>query len=207
MISLSSLKPIGTNSEYDNNQFNSWQSWQTAFSQIVYFNEPQPILQSANTLYINSEAYPPLWQFAELAAYQSDWCAITNGDIIIGENWPRALNSMRVKKTRCFTSWRYEFNPAIGLNPARVVDAGIDIFGAHPEVWRKIVQVIPENIRLGCQKWDWWMLGAFAEFGDKWFHGITNYRCVFHPKHGNRQYGGDVGDVALLNHGRWPDEI
>lgn len=88
-----------------------------------------------------------------------------------------------------------------------MVDSGIDIFAASPEVWTAITNVIPENIRLGCQKWDWWMLGAFAEFGGKYFHAITNHRCVFHPKHGNRKYGGDVGDVKLLNHGRMGEEI
>lgn len=207
MIALSSLKPIGTHDESDTNQFNAWESWQKSFSACVYFNEPQRVLQSSNTLYVPSSDFPHLWQFVEWAAYQSDWCCIINSDILIGHNWQQALNKIRIKKSKCFTSWRYEFNSALGLANARVVDCGIDIFAACPDVWKAVLAHIPENLRIGCQQWDSWMLGAFGELAGKSFVGISNHRCIFHPKHGNRKYGGDIGKVEMMRHSVWPHEI
>ena len=207
MIALTSCRPMGSNPEYDNNQFNAWASWQTAFSQIVYFNETQSELQSDNTLFIKSEPFPHLWKFVEWAAWQSDWCCVINADIVIAGNWVHALRAVQVKRALCFTSWRYEFTPQSGFNGARVVDCGIDIFAASPEMWKMVFQHIPENIRIGCQQWDSWMLGAFGEIAANRFVAVTNHKCVFHPKHGNRQYGGDVGKVEMMRHSVWPAEI
>lgn len=208
MICLTSCKPLGSNSESDFNQIAAWHSWQRVFSQIVYWNAPERELSSSNTLFIPSQPFPHIWEFVEVAAYQKDWCAIVNADIITGDNLKKAMHAAKAKKAMALTSWRYEFDPAVGINAhARIVDCGIDFFAASPEAWQIVWQHVPENIRIGCQQWDSWMLGALGELLGNRFMGINNFRCIFHPKHGNRKYGGDVGPVKMMRHSVWPHEI
>lgn len=206
-MALSSLRPLGDSQEHDFNQLNAFESWKRSFSQVIYFNSPQDGIQSANTLFVPAQDFPPLWQFAEWAAYQTDWCCIVNSDILIGHNWQTALDAIRKKRAKCFTSWRYEFVPQYGTAAARVVDPGIDIFAADPDIWKLVLKHIPENLRIGCQQWDSWMLGAFGELAGKHFVAITKHRCIFHPKHGNRKYGGDIGKVNMMRHSVWPHEL
>lgn len=208
MICLSSLKPLGSSVETDFNQIAAWHSWQKVFSHHIYWNAPERELSSPNTIFLPSAPFPHIWEFVELAAYQKNWCAIVNSDIIVSPNINRAMLAAKAKHAMAVTSWRHEFDPSVGINAhARVVDCGIDFFAASPEAWRIVWQYVPENIRIGCQQWDSWMLGALGELLGSRFMAITNHKCIFHPKHGNRKYGDIVGDVKMMRHSVWPHEI
>lgn len=144
---------------------------------------------------------------AELLSYQKDWGCIINSDIVITANLGEAMAAAKRKNARAVSSWRYEFDPTGVSRQARVVDLGIDFFAAVPDVWRQVARVCPAHIRLGCEKWDSWMLGALNTIAKKQFMAITKFQCVFHPKHSGRKYGQDVGVVKDLGKPDWPVEI
>ncbi len=126
MIAFSTLRPFGNHPEYDRNQRAAWESWQKAFSLIVYLNDPQREVSNHKTLFIPSEPYPRIYQIAERMAYQDEMCCLLNADIIIGERWPRVEATMKSKHALAAVSCRWEFDPARGLEPSAVVDCGID---------------------------------------------------------------------------------
>lgn len=145
---------------------------------------------------------------AEILSYQTDWGCIINSDIVITpDGFSRAMDSLRRRKAKAASSWRWEYDSKKGLWPNKVVDPGMDWFACTPDVWRHIARIAPDNIRLGCQRWDSWMLGALNVICPRQFYAVTNYRFLFHPKHGDRKYGGDIGHLQEIGTPAWPLEI
>jgi hypothetical protein len=201
MILVSSVRPMECGGEYARNQLAAWRSWQGVASAVVYFNDPQPELQSSITRYIPSEAYPRILDLVEFCAEQSDWGAILNADIWLSDRLRILEKSLKARKASCASSWRHQFDPAVGVNPCERVDNGLDFFAASPEFWRVVYDKVPETLRLGAQRWDSWMLAFFGMYGVKGFYDLTPSKCVRHPLHGSRCYG-DAGPEIHF-HG-WP---
>lgn len=192
---------MGTHPEYDANQKRAWQSWHMVMSAIVYFNDPQPELESPITRFIPSEPYPRILDLVEFCMNQEDWCCIINADIVITERFRAVEKKLKSRNLYCSSSWRHEFDPAVGIDPCSRVDNGLDYFGASPKFWEEVYQDVPDTLRLGSQQWDSWMLAYFGQRGASGFAHISDSKCVRHPKHGSRSYGPPTPPVHF--HG-WP---
>lgn len=191
MIALSSLKPwTDPTEEHARNQFTAWQSWKV-FTEVFYFNDKESGFRGLDTgIIIPTEDFPLLKWIAIFASQQADWCAILNADIVIGEKFPAVEEKLK-KRFTAATSWRYQFDPEKGIASAEAKpsDMGLDFFCATPDVWRRVAEECPEDLRIGCQQWDTWLLSFFATFECESYADITPARVVFHPRHENRQYG------------------
>lgn len=192
---------MGNHPEYDRNQLAAWKSWHEVAEAIIYFNDPQPQLQSSITRFVPAEPYPRILHMAELAMNQPGWCALINSDIVLSPYFKIVEQKLYAKKALAASSWRHEFDPAIGIEPRSRVDNGLDFFAANPWVWANVYNDIDERMRLGSQRWDSWMLGYFSIKAAVGFYDITPSRCVAHPKHEGRILGPDAGEVHFH---AWP---
>lgn len=191
MIFVSSIRPMGNdpNAEHYRNQLAAWKSWSKVASAIVYFNDPEPVLESPITRFIPSENFPRILEMAGLCMCQPEWCVILNGDIVVTERLRSVEERLKQFRAMAAASWRHEFDPAIGLEPRKRVDNGLDFFAAHPIIWARVHLEANENLRLGSIQWDTWLLGFFGFKAAGLFWDITPSRCVCHPKHNGRAYG------------------
>lgn len=203
MIFVTSARPMGSDpaNEYYRNQLAALTSWHQSASAVVYFNDVQPALSSPITRFIPAENFPRIIDLAEFCAEQKDWCAILNADIVITPYFLQIERKLKARKACAASSWRFEFDPAVGIDPCERVDNGLDFFAATPEIWAKVYQDVPESLRISVQQWDSWMLAYFSMHAVSGFYDITPSKCVRHPSHGNRQYGPYGGPVHF--HG-WP---
>lgn len=205
MIAVSSIRPFEGNPEYARNQWLAWESWQSAFASIVYFSSPEPALRSPKTLFVDWEPFPRIIDLAEFLASQSDWGCIINADIVVAKSFRLIEKRLKIKQGSAAASWRYEFDPARGLDSARRVenDNGLDFFAAVPEVWRKVYENVDPDLRLGAQFWDTWTLSFFNLVAAHGFYDLTPHKLIFHPKHEGRKYGPgmDHRKVSILH---WP---
>jgi len=190
MIALSSARRHEKNAEYSANQKRAADSW-SVFSQVFYFGEYEEELSRNNVLNVKSDEWPTIKSMARFAGHiQNDLVAIINADIVVTEPIVEVEKKLKELTIPAATSYRYEFDPADGdLSKAVRIkeDRGMDIFVATPEVWRMVEKRIPEYLRIGHQTFDSWLCGFFcANFGFG-FRQFTDYRCIFHPKHGGRE--------------------
>jgi hypothetical protein len=212
MIFLSSCRPVGDDAEYDRNQLAAKTSWDRVASAICYFNEPQPPLASPKTRFIPSEPYPRLIEMVDVAADQNDWVCVINADIVVTPHLQHIEHRLKARKAVAASSWRWEFDPAVGLSPCHHVDNGLDFFAAVPGAWAQVWDRMhnspqgehdaAKHLRFGAPSWDAWMLGAFFKlFSHMGFYNITSSQCIRHPRHGGRKHGAGVPPVHFLD---WP---
>lgn len=209
MIFISSIRPFADDDAggaYQRNQLAAKESWERVATKIVYFNNYEPALDSPKTAFIPCERYVRLMDLIELAARQNEWCAILNGDIVIGPGFPMVEAKLRARKAKCASSWRYNFDPATGLSSGVHEDNGIDFFAAVPEVWQKGYELVDDRLYIGSTGWDCWALSLFCTFFQTHFWNLTNSRVIFHPNaaaHGARIHGPRV-ELDLVQTYGWP---
>lgn len=213
MIFVSSARPMGDDAEYDRNQLAAKASWEIVASAIVYFNDVQPQLASPKTHFIPAEQYPALIDMVDFAADQGDeWVALVNADIVVTPIFIHAEKRLKEKKAVAASSWRWEFDPAVGISPCAHIDNGLDFFAAVPGAWNQIYEQMhtgaqgdadaPKHLRWASPGWDSWMLGTFFHlFSHRGFYNLTGWKAVRHPRHGSRRYGTGVPPVHFLG---WP---
>lgn len=200
MIFVTSARPMGGDPEYDRNQLIAKASWERVATAIVYFNDPQPQLASPITRFIPWEPFPHVRDMVDLCADQDDWGVLVNADIVIMPNFKSVTQKLKAKRAVAASSWRWQFNPSVGVDPAEHNDNGLDFFAAQPGAWEMVYQKMgrtpqgdvdsPGRLRWGSPQWDSWMLGTFFHlFAALGFYNITDTRCVRHPIHGGRKYG------------------
>lgn len=196
MIAISSFRPFDKDPDgsYRRNQLFAFQSWQRVFSKIYFFNSHEKELASAKTTFIPSPEHPTVLSLVELAAMQDEWCAILNSDIVIGQNFPQVEAKLRMRKASCAASWRFNFDPAIGIQSGVHNDNGLDFFTGTPEVWRRCYEMIDDRLCIGSGGWDQYMLSFFGTYFQTGFFNITPARVIFHPGncpggHGARIHG------------------
>lgn len=213
MTVISSFRPLGEHPEYDHNQMVAKASWEGVFDRIIYVNQPEPKLASPKTEFVpTTETHPFIQTMAQVASAQPGWSAIVNADIVIGPSLKAAEHSLRLHGAKAAMSRRYEFNPAVGMGEAKVVDLGLDFFAAVPGTWRQAAEVIPPAFRIGHQQWDTWMLGFINAACGRFCFDLTSYRCVFHPKHEGRRFVHPVAELInqhdkYFSHASWPKKL
>lgn len=186
MICISSFRPKSKASpQIWENQTNAWNSWIKVFDEIVWFNAPEPDFEGA--FFIPTEGKPTIESMAKHASKCNDYVAIVNADIILDSRLNGIFDRM-VKNTpcHCATSLRYNFNPGEAPETGTITDNGLDIFIAHPAVWRKVAQFIPVDFKLGMNAWDTCVLGMFTHYSRNMVGDFSQTRTVFHPFHEER---------------------
>lgn len=213
MIAVSSARVTDDPAdEYFQNQSRAFASWNIAFEAIVFFGPPQPHLTSPKTRFIPSENYPHLIDMVDLCADQTDWACLINADIVVTPTFLHAERRLKDKKAVATSSWRWEFDPAVGIAPCHHVDNGLDFFAAVPGAWGQLYENMhttpqgehdaAKHLRFGGPGWDSWMLGAFFKlFSHLGFYNITGTKCIRHPIHGNRRHATGVPEIHFLG---WP---
>lgn len=188
MIAISSARRHSQDAEYAVNQKRAADSWKL-FSTVYYFGSYEEDLTRDNVRYVKSDEWPSIKDMAKFASYiHGDTVAIINADIVVTEPILEVEKKLKELTMPAATSYRYEFDPATGLESAVRIkqDRGMDIFIATPEAWKMVANRIPDYLRIGHNQWDSWICGFFcANFGFG-FRQFTDYRCVFHPKHNGR---------------------
>lgn len=203
MIFVSSFRPLDEDpsGEFTKNQLCAKESWEAVASRIFYLNSFEPRLDSRKTVFIPSEPYPPIMALMEVAASQPGWTALINADIWISPYLPVVEAKLNAKKATCAASWRWTFDPAVGIRDAKVVDFGGDFFAAKQEVWEQAYRMVDERLRIGAVFWDTALLSFFHTFHTASFWNITNSRVVFHPLHTGRKYGPGVDHNTVQTYG------
>jgi hypothetical protein len=199
MILISSFRPFDEDptGEYVPNQLAAKASWEKVASRIIYFNKPEPRLDSPKTSFVPSVKFPPLIELIECAAMQTEWVAILNADIVLGPNFHVVEARLKMARGKCATSWRYNFDPKIGIQSGKRDDNGLDFFAATPEVWQHIYDFVDVRLHIGAGYWDTWLLSMFCTVFQSGFFNITIHRTIFHPRHEGRKYGPGVDHTQI----------
>ena len=193
MTAIASCRPMADCApEIAANQLTAQQSWRPVFEDIVLFNEQEPGLASGQTTFIPSENWPKIKELVHFASLLPDWSCIINADIVVSLDFLHVEHSLRKIGANCATSSRYEFEPLNPVVPKRVMDLGLDIFCATPEVWKAMLPLVPDAFRIGHTQWDSFTLGFLNDnFGGRFFD-FTPAEVIYHPKHGNRKTAHEV---------------
>lgn len=188
MLAISSCRQLSLNDEVARNTIRANQSWQRAFSAIVYCSDPDARLASPATRFIRGDDFPTIKSMVMVAALHEDISCIINADIVVSEGLKPIVTAMLYNASHlALTSMRYEFEPDTeDYDRAAIADHGVDFFAAIPEVWKRCWKEIPNEFRIGHGGWDSWMLGFLNWTCKRKFVDITRYRCIFHPRHGSR---------------------
>lgn len=202
MIAIGSHKPFSESEEYAATQAMAATSWHEHFSAIYYFGNYEQGLNHDKVLFAKSSGYPTIKEMAEFASHCAcEYVAMINADIVIGPRIGEVEKKLNELSLPAAVSYRHEFDPAdpkwMDSAERKLNDRGMDIFVAKPEIWRMVAKRIPEYLRIGHNRWDSWVCGFFCEHLGYGFRHFTDYRCVFHPKHGGRcvvPHGNEIAD-------------
>lgn len=187
MIFLSTFRNLDSSAEYRQNQLAAFHSWSRIADGIVYFNDYDKRIDSPLTTFVKSPDHPHIKSFVQFAALLDEWSCIINADIILSPDFLDVEKHLKACNAKCAISYRYEFDPTNPLMPKKVMDNGLDIFCAAPEVWRNMLALIPEQYRAACLIWDTWVIGFMNQYYGQDFYDFTLSYSVFHPKHGGRK--------------------
>lgn len=190
MIAISSARRHEKNPEYASNQKRAASSWKV-FSQVFYFGSYEEDICHDNVLFVKSDDWPTIKRMAEFSSHTNgDLVAIINADIVVTEPILEVEKKLKELTIPAATSYRYEFEPA-DSDLSRAVryktDRGMDIFVATQDAWKIVAKQIPEYLRIGHPTFDSWLCGFFCHNFGFGFRQFTDYRCIFHPKHGGRE--------------------
>lgn len=105
---------------------------------------------------------------------------IINADIVLAAH-TRAVLHNAMRRFQVATSFRLEFSG--DTRKARRVDNGLDLFIAHPGVWRRCWPLVPPEFRIGRPVWDSWLNAWLRDEYRMAYTDLSNHRIVFHPKH------------------------
>lgn len=194
MIALSSFRPFGEHAEYDRNQLAAKQSWVTLFSSIFYFNPPEPQMEGPNVSFVPWEPWPKIRSLTEFASGLSEPVAILNADIVLSMPFRHVQVRMKQLAFDAALSRRYQFEPGAPLETAKLVDAGLDIFIASPQIWKTLSPWVPDEFRIGHNRWDTFMLGVLNYLRPGRVLDFTPARVVFHPAHEGRRQPFAISD-------------
>lgn len=195
MIALSSARPFSQSPEYTINQERASKSWQEHYNitGIFYVGHYEDGLNGDKVQFVKPEEdFPRIKMMAEFASHMtSEYVALINADIVLGSGIVDVEAKMRECSLPAATSYRYEFTPedypSLDGATRHKEDRGMDIFIAHPGIWKLVAKDVPDDLWFGHQTWDSWVCGYFCHHLGFGFRHFTEDRCVFHPKHGGRQ--------------------
>ncbi len=178
MIAVSSFKPFAT-PEIAHNQARAFATWLPVFDAVFYLNNPEPCFASPKTTFVPAPDPPPVRLLMQMASILDAPACLINADIVLAPK-ARVVLYEAMRHYQAVTSFRLEFisNP----NRAKRVDNGLDLFMAHPVVWRRCWPQVPCEFRLGRPVWDSW-LNAWLRDEYRMAYADLPVNIVFHPRH------------------------
>ena len=199
LVAVSSFRALDESAEIAANQIRSKRSWDIVFDRILLFGAYDKRMASATTEFIKCEDFPHISAMAWVASQQDAPVCILNADIVVAKNLKALVNQAWAKGALAMTSQRLEFDPKTeDYFRARVVDLGADFFCAKPEVWKQVYKAIPQQFRIGHDRWDQWILNFLWHTYRRRFVDITTLGPIFHPKHGERKQPHNI-DASGVN--------
>lgn len=192
MNAVSTFRPHKGEEEYRRNQIRAVLSWLDIFERVFLIGNPEPDLAFGNVIFVPGPDFPYIKQMIEILSRQPGWSVWINCDIFLTSLIHQAVRRMEQLGKQAATSQRYTFdprNPDFVKSKVERNDLGLDIFITTQPHWQHMLSVIPANLRKAGQVYDTWMTGYFWKTLGRKYCSITNYRCVFHPKHGGRKMG------------------
>lgn len=207
VIAVSTFRPVSQcDARYLENQVRAIRSW-NVFEGIILFGSYESCFASPKTRFIPWEDFPRLSELVKLCVAHPGWSCILNSDIVIGPNFPKTEWLLQRRGARCASSWRWQYEDG-NYDAARVVDNGLDFFAASNATWRMVLPLVPPELRLGCQRWDTWLLATFNGLARAGLYGVTRQRIVFHPKHEGRRYGPhEIPECWAMGIPHWEREL
>jgi len=188
LTAVASFRALDDSAEVAANQLRAKRSWDLVFDRIILFGSYDKRLASRNTEFIPCEDFPHISQMAWIASQQTVPACLLNADIVVAPNLKELVNKAWAKQIVAMTSQRLEFDPKTeDYFRAVVRDLGADFFCAMPAVWKQVYKAIPEQFRIGHQRWDQWMLNFLWHSYQRRFVDITTLGPIFHPKHEGRK--------------------
>jgi hypothetical protein len=190
VIAVSSFRPFADCAkEIRANQLAAKASWDKVFDRIIYFGDPEPELASPGTEFIqvSNEGAPSIKSIAEVCGRQEGWSCIINADIVVGRHLRRVEKQLNEIGAECTVSRRYRIPPDRNLSRAKLVDGGLDFFGAQSHVWKRVAGEILPEFRIGKVVWDTWMMNFFSRNYKQSCYDLTPSKIFFHPDHRNRR--------------------
>ena len=184
MIAVSSHRPFAHSPEIARNQTAAFHSWLSVFDAIVYFGDYEHGLMSNRTAFVTAAQFPPIRLLMLAGALAAEPVCIINADIVLGVIARKSLDGA-LKRAKAAMSFRLEFDPArpVDSRNAKQRDDGIDLFAAHPTVWRSCWRDCPPEFRIGRPVWDSWLFMWMREHCSGMFANLSAGKFVFHPKH------------------------
>jgi len=198
---ISSVRPFREDEQYAALQKKAIESWPAVAKRIILFNQPEDLngWTAPGVFCVMPDQNPP--QIKQMIACAKDLepqyiVAICNADITLTApiaKIPKAVFEHKLVTSWGCTSLRYTFDPAnpLGFQAstpallARPPDYGLDFFCAPARIWQMCLAEVSGVLTLGRSPWDNWVNGWFRGRVDPArYFDITEWRCVFHPKHG-----------------------
>jgi hypothetical protein len=207
VIAISSFKPFEKSLEVAENQLAAKASWEPLFETIIYFGPPEERLGSRKTLFIDQGDYPSIKRLMEAAADWEGWSCLINADIYLSAKFLAVELALDAVGAKFALSKRYQMIPGVPLDQASVVDWGLDIFIARPELWEQAARAVPPEFRIGHNLWDTWTVAFMMQASGGAAVDLTPSRLVFHPQHGARERPYPVEKPAgdpYIDHVKWP---
>ncbi len=183
MIAVSSHKPFAQSAETASNQARAFNSWTPVFDWIYYFGLPEPQLRSNKTVFIPS-GIPSIQLLMQMASVLQSPVCIINADIVL-DSKARAILQSAMRRFQVASSFRLEFTS--NIREARRVDNGLDMFIAHPAVWRNCWPVVSPEFRIGRPVWDSWLNAWLRDEYRMAYTDLSAHRLLFHPRHSRGQ--------------------
>jgi len=190
VIAVSTFKPHAKSAEYALNQSRAVQSWGDIFTHVYLIGDPEPDLRYDYVTFIEGNDYPTIKMMVLMLSTYEEWGAWINCDIIVLPKIHEAMQQMEVRGYRAATSQRFEYDPvSFDLSKAKIPhhDFGLDIFITTGDIWRDMFTKINPDLRTCGLIYDSWMTGYLWHTLGHGYRNFTDYRCVFHPKHGGRE--------------------
>jgi len=190
MTVISSFRPLDKSPTIARNQLRAKQSWEGVFDSIMYFNAPDERMASPKTVFIDSEDFPHMSALFLAAAMTDDITAIVNADIVCMPALRGVIEREIGRGAGAMMSFRMEFDPERpDYVNAKQVDNGLDFFCTVPEIWHMAYKFVSQEYRISGGKWDTWLMNFLhVTLSGRFFPDITHHRCIFHPKHGEREF-------------------
>ncbi len=196
MTIISSHRAHSDSKEVARNQIRANRSWQKIATRIVYLGNEEPHLSGHNVRFLPCADFPRIRTVATAAAISGTHACIVNADIVLSKETPIVIFDLLRRGGKAAVSRRYEFQDehveGAVLLPE---DLGLDFFFATADLWLKLSRTIPPDYRIGHSSWDTYTLSFFNTIAKGGFYDITNRRCVFHPRHGDRKRKYNINPV------------
>lgn len=191
MTAVSTFRPHSQSAEYACNQIRALQSWQMVFDSVFLIGHPEPELNFSNVTFIDSgERFPAIKDMILLLTQCKGWGCWINCDIVLTPVVNTITQIMAQEGCWASTSQRWTFNPET-FDLAKAVmepnDFGLDIFIAPDSVWKSMYSKIHPGLRKTGMVYDTWITGYLWNTLGKGYRNFTDFKCVFHPRHGGRQ--------------------